>query len=83
MLRAVLARNLAAELDRKYPLFNATKRNQLLGKAVGVSPETIRRILNQEVGPSTDTVELIAEELDVPPNRLLQPSSRIRRKFEE
>lgn len=82
MLRAVLSRNLSTFMAQKYgPLANDTAKNRALAKAVGISPETVRRILNEEVGPSLDTLELIAEELDISPYRLIVPSEGVRQKF--
>lgn len=83
LLRAIVAANLSIEMGKRYgPEVNVTAQTRVLGKAIGISPETIRRILIEEGGATIDTLELIAEELDIPPSRLFAPSDRIRRKLE-
>lgn len=83
LLRSIVAANLAAEMAKRYgPEMNVTAQTRALGKAIGISPETIRRILIEEGGATIDTLELIAEELEIPPSRLFIPSERIRRKLE-
>lgn len=83
MLRTVVARNLRAELDRKYgSIANQTNKTKALGRAVQMSPETVRRILKGKVGLNLETLETFAEALNVAPYRLLQPSEEVRRKFE-
>lgn len=83
LLRAIVAANLSVEMGKRYgPEMNVTNQTRVLGKAIGISPETIRRILVEEGGATIDTLELIAEELDIPPSRLFIPSDKIRRKLE-
>jgi hypothetical protein len=75
VIRGVLAQNLIALRDRKFPhLPNATKRNFALAeKCKPTSPSQIHRITTQQLGTSVDTLELLAAALEVRPQDLITP----------
>lgn len=75
VIRGVLAQNLIALRDRKWPhLPNATKRNEALASLCKpTSKSQIQRIMAQQLGTSIDLLELLAYALDVRPQDLLTP----------
>ena len=73
-MRAVLAENLLALLDRRYAgEANLTARQRALSRDAGLSLSTIQRIAGQEVGASIDSLESIAKVFRVAPAALLTP----------
>lgn len=74
MIRQILAANLAALRDRKYPVHhNVTQRNRSLAKAAHTTLSQIQRILSLSVGTSIDLLEELAHALGVEPADLLTP----------
>lgn len=72
--RAVLARNVAELRDKKFAyLSTVTDRNRALAEEIDSSLSQIQRIVAGKVGPSTDTVELLANAFYVEIGQLLFP----------
>lgn len=74
LIQQVLAENVRALRDRKYPEApHETAANKLLAKASDTSPSQIQRIIALEVAAGIDVVERIAKAGDVRPQDMLTP----------
>ncbi|MHB8815460.1 MAG: hypothetical protein ACYDAE_19625 [Steroidobacteraceae bacterium] len=76
-LRRILAANVAAVIERRYPLRKFGKKSdqqRAIAKDVGSSWSTIQRRLDPEKGATLDVVADIAAALRLEPHDLLNPA---------
>lgn len=78
-MRLVLAENLKRELRERFP--HAPDLSTAFSQFSNVPRTTVWRVLTGHMAPTLDTLEQIADALDIQTYRLLMPSERMAKKF--